>query len=228
MIQGRGLLTPLQRNFLAAFAELADQDQFYLTGGTALGEFLLGHRLSFDLDLFTGEPDLILPFSRKVESLNTAREMRVSVVRRFSTFTEFLAETESETLRIDLALDSPFRFRPPEVAEQGFLVNDPIDLVVDKLLAFYGRCEVRDAVDLYFILELYPLDELMVMAAEKDPGFDPYWFAIALQRVEMFPDELERWPVMMLLPLDPVILKHNFQDMAAQIMSRTVVIKATL
>jgi hypothetical protein len=49
------LLTPLQEQFLQVFATLPDQEQFYLTGGTALAEFYLGHHLSYDLDFFTVE-----------------------------------------------------------------------------------------------------------------------------------------------------------------------------
>ncbi len=63
MLRGKGLLTPVQSSFMAQFATLPDQEQFYLAGGTALAEYYLGHRLSFDLDFFTGEATLILPQS---------------------------------------------------------------------------------------------------------------------------------------------------------------------
>jgi hypothetical protein len=62
-----GILTPIQRNFLTHFRTLPDAEAFYLTGGTALAEFYLGHRLSFDLDLFTTEAGLIRPFSLLME-----------------------------------------------------------------------------------------------------------------------------------------------------------------
>ena len=39
MLRGKGLLTPLQRAFLAAFATLPDQGSFYLAGAPALAEF---------------------------------------------------------------------------------------------------------------------------------------------------------------------------------------------
>ncbi len=45
MLRGKGLLTPIQRAFIAGFAALPDQAQFYLAGGTALAEYYLGHRL---------------------------------------------------------------------------------------------------------------------------------------------------------------------------------------
>jgi len=61
LLTGKRLLTPLQKSFLALFAGLPDQKQFYLTGGTALSEYYFGHRLSFDLDFFTGVDGLVLP-----------------------------------------------------------------------------------------------------------------------------------------------------------------------
>jgi hypothetical protein len=51
MLKSNGLLTPIQQEFLAVFSRIPDQARFYLTGGTALSEYYLGHRLSFDLDL---------------------------------------------------------------------------------------------------------------------------------------------------------------------------------
>jgi hypothetical protein len=220
VLSGRGLLTPIQRAFLSAFAELADQSAFFLTGGTALTEFYLGHRLSFDLDLFTSEESLILPFSYQVQSLAERHRLDISVVRRFAIYVEFLVTQGDESLRVALALDSPFRFAPPLPCEYGVHVNPFADLKVDKLLAYYGRAEPRDAVDLYFILGQEPLESLLELAALKDPGFDLYWFAVALNRAADLPDELDRWPVKMLVPLSTIALKRCFQDMAADVMDR--------
>ena len=44
-------LTALQQEFLRAF--FAREDRFFLTGGAALAGFHLGHRETYDLDLFT-------------------------------------------------------------------------------------------------------------------------------------------------------------------------------
>jgi hypothetical protein len=33
-----------------------------------------------------------------------------------------------------------------------------------------------DAVDLYFLLQQKRVDLLLALAAQKDPGFDLYWF----------------------------------------------------
>jgi len=215
----RGLLTPLQVVTLSALRAAPDAGQFYLTGGTALAEFYLGHRRSFDLNLFTTEQPLVLPFSRVVEEDLRREGLDVRAVRRLETFAEFEVSRGQDVVRMQLAYDTPHRFAPPVETELG-RVNDFPDLVVDKLLAFFGRAEPRDAVDLAFIFREVSPGELLDLAPAKDPGFDLYWFARALERVEGFPDEAERWPVEMVLPLRVPELKASFRELADAIMAR--------
>ncbi len=220
MLKGKGLLQPLQKRFLALWSTLPDQDQFYLTGGTALAEFYIGHRISFDLDCFTAHEPLIVLTSRRVELAAAAEGLQVSVVRRFAAFVELLIADGEEALRVELALDSPYRLAPAVLSEYGVWVNDWLDLAVDKLLAYYGRAEPRDAVDLYFIFQREPVKRLLELAAQKDPGFDLYWFAVALNRAANFPDQAGAWPVKMLLPFDPAELKRSFQRLALDLMNQ--------
>jgi hypothetical protein len=221
VLRGKGVLSEIQQAFLRLFASLPDQERFFLTGGTALAEYYLGHRLSYDLDLFTSEPDLIVPFSYQVEATGHSAGWDISVVRRFASFVEFQVSQGEDRLKVDLALDSPFRLAPVEPGDAGVLVNDFLDIQADKTLAFFGRSEPRDAVDLYFLLQKSDLAELARLASQKDTGFDLYWFAVALNRTQKFPDEIERWPVKMLLDCDPVVLKRSFQTLAIQIMADT-------
>jgi hypothetical protein len=143
----------------------------------------------------------------------------VRPIRRLESFAEFEVGKGDELIRVQLALDSPFRFAPP-VDTPIITVNDYQDLVVDKLLAFFGRAEPRDAVDLFFILGEEDFWELADLSAEKDSGFDLYWLARALEKVQDFPDEPHRWPVEMVLPLDPVELKARFHRLALEIMGK--------
>jgi hypothetical protein len=220
MLKGKGILTSFQTRFLQFFASLPDQDRFYLTGGTALSEYYLGHRLSYDLDLFTGEAGLIVPFSYRLEQAAQVSGMQVTVVRRFASFVEYQVNQGEDMLKVDLALDAPFRFASTELSETGVWVNDFQDIQTDKTLAFFGRAEPRDAIDLYFLLQRTGFLELAELAHQKDTGFDLYWFAVALNRTASFPDEIERWPVRMLVACDPVALKHSFQTLAMQIMAK--------
>lgn len=215
--RSRGLLTEAQLRILEHFKGLPDAEYYYLTGGTALAEFYLGHRRSFDLDLFTTEEGLIVPFSRVLEERFQREGFSTRAIRRLVSFAEFEVSWQTETVRLHLAYDSPYRFGPPE--ETALVrVNNFQDLVVDKLLTFFGRAEPRDAVDLFFILQTEGFAELTRLAGQKDPGFDLYWLAVALEKVQGFPDELERWPVEMIKPLDIGELKVLFQRLAEEIM----------
>lgn len=219
LLVGKGLLSPIQKRFLNLFSRLEDKDQFYLAGGTALSEYYLGHRLSFDLDFFTSVDNLVLPFSYRIEDLAKENDLNLSVVRRFATYVEFLVSDQQDALRVDMALDSPFRFAPAVPTIDGIQVNDYDDLCTDKLLAYYGRAEPRDAIDLFFILQNEPVDRLLMQASQKDTGFDLYWMAIALNQCKNFPDELERWPVKMLVSFEPVELKRQFQHLAQDLLA---------
>ena len=46
--------TPLRRDFINAW--FAEDQRFFLTGGSALGLFYQDHRRSYDLDFFTSSP----------------------------------------------------------------------------------------------------------------------------------------------------------------------------
>lgn len=218
MLEGKGILTPGQQNILRLLGRLPDISHFYLTGGTALAEFYLGHRRSYDLDLFTVQETLIRPVSLQAEQYLQEQGWPVRVTRRFATFVEMVVTVEGEDVRLDFALDTPFRFSSPEPSVYGVPINDLQDLTAEKVLAYYGRTEMRDAVDLYFLLRQSSPETLMDLAAQKDRGFDRYWFAVALQKAEMFPDHLAQWPVEMLQPFDPRDLKARFLALAQQIM----------
>lgn len=57
-------LTEGQKKLLNTFKETKGNHLFYFTGGTALSAFYLRHRLSKDLDFFTPEQNIVLPFTK--------------------------------------------------------------------------------------------------------------------------------------------------------------------
>jgi len=202
-------------------ASLQDTQHFYLTGGTALAEFYLGHRRSYDLDLFTAETGLVIHFSRTLEkSLGSQSDYLIRPMRRFESFVELEAEGYGEKVQIHLAYDSPFRWGKPLQSEYGVNVNDYQDLIVDKVLAFFGRWTQRDAVDLFEIIKKEKIGPLLDKAKEKDPGFDLYWFAAALVEVERYPDNIEKWPVDVVVEIDAKMLKETFLQLSREIMGR--------
>jgi hypothetical protein len=219
VLTSKGVITPLQRDIMRSFAELPDSEFFYLTGGTALADFYLAHRKSYDLDIFTTQENLVLPFSRLFER-RLGKSFPLKVIRRHESFVEFQVGGEKEGTRVELAYDSPHRLGEPEDSDLGIKVNDYRDLVVDKLLAFYGRAEPRDAVDLFFILKSEDIWDIAKAAGEKDPGFDLYWLAVAMGKARDYPDEISRWPVEMIEEVDAVELKELFRRLSSELLDR--------
>jgi hypothetical protein len=68
-------------------------------------------------------------------------------------------------------------------------VLPPDDVAADKMLALWGRAEIRDYVDVAALRAQYSATRLMELAAAKDPGFTPATFAPALAALRRFDDE---------------------------------------
>ena len=219
LLKGKGIITDLQKKILLALSEIPGSEMFYLTGGTALAEFYLAHRRSYDLDLFTTEKGFAIQFSHTFEEA-MKKLFQVKTIRRLLNFAEFEVSDGIAQTKVQIALDSIFRFGEPVDSDIGIKVNDYTDLIVDKLLAFFGRVEPRDAVDLFFILKNEDLWKLTELAKQKDLGFDLYWLAIALKEVESFPDQIELWAVDMIELVDPREIKAKFSELRIEILRR--------
>lgn len=186
------ILTDLQRKILFQFSGLPDQEAFYLTGGTALSAIFLKHRRSHDLDFFTPIEELIQPHSQKLEESLVKEGLKVDRLRAFQSFTELSVSSENDFTMVHFALDSPFRFEEPSKVDEifGVKVDSLIDIATNKVLALFGRAELRDFIDVYFLTkEHFSKIELIEKASQKDPGFDLYWFGIALERLNDFTDD---------------------------------------
>jgi predicted nucleotidyltransferase component of viral defense system len=212
------ILTSAQEQFLESFFAVPDANLFFLTGGTALAGFYLGHRKSFDMDFFTNKDDLIQPFSTSLER-TLPRKFNISFSRRFQSFSEFFCQVEDEELRVQLAYDSPFRLQAP-VKTGNIMLNDYQDLAVDKLLAFFGRTAQKDTIDVFFILQKENISFWTIepLAREKNPGFDLYWMAQACQKVLEFPDHISSWQVQMVKPVEAEEVKSFFKSLREELM----------
>lgn len=174
----RSLLTPLQRRVLDAFFRVPLFRGFVLTGGTALAAFYLFHRISEDLDLFTPFPEDMQEVERGIHELALREKLVVAFERRSSLFWRvFFSEAADETqLKVDLAYDpGPWFGSPIEV--EGVRVDSLENIAANKVTALMNRGEMRDFVDLYFILKetSWTFNELLAMARQKDPGIKEFY-----------------------------------------------------
>ena len=152
--------------------------------------------------------------------MTPAKENHALRSRGSSVKTPIKIRPKRYAVRLHIACDSPYRFEEPLPSEFGIKINDYRDLIVDKLLTFFGRWKHRDAIDLFFILKSEPIEALMEKAREKDPGFDLYWFCMALREIEAYPDEIAQWPVDMLVEVSVRELKSKFGIPARELMGR--------
>ena len=87
-----------------------------------------------------------------------------------------------------LELGADWRAYPPVTLAIGPVLH-PADAVANKLCALFGRAAVRDYIDVHGVLVdgRFSGNELLRMAADHDPGFDPAMFAEALRAVRRLP-----------------------------------------
>ena len=167
------ILTPTQFKVLELLAqEKRITSTFYLTGGTALSEFYLQHRLSEDLDLFTEiaevEPKVVESFLKKISP-----QLEINKIKR----TQFLGLI-SYLLMFEngLELKVDFNYYPfPRINKgkkfQNLEIDSLYDIAVNKVHTLFMRPRPRDYIDLFFILKKergnYSLKKLILDAKAK-------------------------------------------------------------
>ncbi len=168
-------LTPLQQRICRLLADQRKQSgESYVAGGGALNEHLGGTRKSRDVDLFHDtEAALVATWPKDRETL-LAAGFTVETIREAPAFVEVHVRGANETVLVQWAQDSAYRFFPLVEHETLGLTLHPFDLATNKVLALAGRREPRDWIDTVQCHEkLQPLGYLAWAAAGKDPGLGP-------------------------------------------------------
>lgn len=134
--------------------------QFYFTGGTALSSYYLYHRYSEYLDLFS-----IKRFDNQV-LYELMQEWNGKHAFSFeSRFSEVVCVFQLHFKnKINLKVD--FGYYPYRQLEKGqtfdnIPVDSLTDIAVNKLLTISQRTDVKDFVDLYFLLKEFTVWDLM-------------------------------------------------------------------
>jgi predicted nucleotidyltransferase component of viral defense system len=171
------VMTPFQARVLELlFADGLGQYGYCFTGGTALTEFYLQHRHSDDLDIFTRVHRTIRSDYLKIRP-NLEREgLEVRAESEQDEFARFFVwepDQSANELRVELARYAGAQLGTPNTL--GSIIVDSFeDIAVNKVVAIYGRSDVKDLVDLFFILQEseFTLDYLIGRAKEKEADFD--------------------------------------------------------
>ena len=152
---GETILTPKQFEFLELVKiEPQITKTFYLTGGTALSEFYLQHRLSEDLDFFTEENEvdqkLVEAYLKKISSKLSIEEIKRTVFMGLFSYT--LIFRDNSKLKVD------FNYYPFPRIEKGtkygnLSIDSLRDIAANKVHTLFVKPRDRDYLDLYFIMK---------------------------------------------------------------------------
>lgn len=146
----------------------------YVAGGVALGQALHSARRSEDIDLFHDSEEALWATWQKDRHTLEGAGHDVRVMREASSFVEAQVLEGKDTVLLQWARDSAFRFFPLVEDDLLGLTLHPLDLAANKVLALAGRLEPRDWVDLVECHQkLQPLGYLAWAACGKDPGVNP-------------------------------------------------------
>jgi predicted nucleotidyltransferase component of viral defense system len=126
---------------------------FYLTGGTALSEFYLKHRISEDLDFFSEKevnPKVIEAFLQRI-----SKKINLSKIKRsqfLGLFSYILLYKDGDSLKVGFSY-YPFPKIEKGVSFKNLQVASLLDIAVDKLHTLFMKPRARDYVDLFFIVK---------------------------------------------------------------------------
>ncbi len=155
------LLTPEQEAIFNLFRH--DQrltSQFYFTGGTALSAVYLHHRDSEDLDFFSDQAHDPALLTRIVTQWAAATKSKVELrEREVVTFFVFTFPNNKQ-LKVDFG-HYPYPALKKREMIDGVAVDSLLDIACNKLLTVNQRIEVKDYVDLYFLLQDFTIWDLM-------------------------------------------------------------------
>ena len=145
------------------------KDLFYLSGGTALAAFYLGHRYSDDLDFFTDITDFPqLAVERIAEDIRRKAGAEKTEYQRLYDRRIFFFKKADEELKVEFT-SYPFVSLHPHIKQNNMQVDSLEDLAANKMMALMDRIEPKDFVDLYFLLHEsnFTLDLLRELVERK-------------------------------------------------------------
>lgn len=205
------VLTDAHRTVLHIAGQVLPSYGFELAGGTGLAAGYLGHRVSEDLDFFTGIATVKAATDEFLEALRQ-NGLTWKEDARMPTFSRlWVGDAE---IKVELALDSGYHLESSTTVVSGMPTRSLPDLAADKTLALFDRATTRDFVDVYWLLHTtYDWATLMQWAQQKDPGFDAEWMAKACLQVDRVRDS----DVTLLVPIDWSDLQRVFREQAQKI-----------
>ena len=208
-------VTEFQREVIGVIA--ANRNELsHFAGGLVLNAAPESARFSHDFDIFhEAAEDVARASAADVATLHAAGFEVAPAVGDWTkpgTFRKAVVKRGTQSVEIDWAADSAFRFFP---VEKDLLLGCRLhlfDMATNKALALCARSETRDYVDIVELHRTYPLAAIVWAACGKDPGFNPLSLLGLMRRFAKI-DPLKLHEIQA-RNLDPQALKRAWIEMS--------------
>ena len=193
---------------------------FYLTGGTALAEFYLHHRLSEDLDFFSEEEigsQTVFTFLKSIQK--SAGIKKIDAQQSFNRNLFFLHLQDGDVIKTEFTY-FPFLRIEKKNKIGNLFVDSLLDIAVNKVFTIYQKPRSRDFIDLYLILQAkrWNIADLVKKAKIKfDWHIDPLQLAsqfLQAKEVKDYPKMIEK--------LKPEVWQNFFEEEARRLKEQIV------
>lgn len=162
------------------------KSQFYFTGGTALSAYYLNHRESEDLDFFSKtrfENQVIFTLME-----DWGKKNHFKIQSRFNEVVYIFNLTfkNGVKLKVDFGY-YPYQLLDQSGIKEGIRVDSLLDIAVNKLLTIQQRTDIKDFVDLYYLLDKFTVWDLMEGVKHKfRVKMEPFLIAGDFMKVAQF------------------------------------------
>lgn len=182
----------------------------YVAGATVIHRNASSPRYSRDIDLFHDTSEAVAVSAQTDADSLLKAGYKIEFLLQTETFQRALISEGGQSVRLEWAADSAFRFFP--------LVGDPLlgfrlhdaDSATNKVLAAVGRVQIRDVVDLLYLDITYvALGAAIWAACGKDEGWTAELIVEELRRNGRYnPATIEG--LALAKPIDPPTLKAEW------------------
>src|SRR3989338_4314081 len=149
-------ILPLFRNF---------KNSFYLAGGTSLA-LQIGHRDSVDFDFFSKEDINTKELFELLRKIFKGHKL-LKIQEEPNTLTVLI----DESIKISF-FTYKYKLIDKIIRDENITYASIQDIACMKLSAITGRASNKDYIDLYFILKLFSLSNLLGKSQDKYPELD--------------------------------------------------------
>ncbi len=160
------LLTIAQKSVIKAVSIEPNLRGFYLSGGTALSAYYFKHRISDDLDFFCFDNPDATYLHAFADQLKQHVKVKTLRTQRLYDRNLFFFGLKGEELKIEFSKYPFIRLGKP-MRKDGILIDSLRDIAANKLMALLDRFDPKDFVDLYFLLQKFPLSRIHRDAEKK-------------------------------------------------------------